>query len=227
MENFFSKIESKNEIIGVIFDCDGVLVDSEKLSCYALNLVFEKYFNVDIGSDYSNVLGKNLNDSFIYYFNKFNIRLPPPVTFENLYFEKDNEYQNLARDILRPFPGVVELLDFLKKKKIEVCVASSGTLEKIEFNLNQTKLRKYFNIITSSDEVTKGKPDPELFLLSAKKMQIDPNRCLVIEDSLSGIEAAKKANMTVVGVSNTFKTDELLQSGADKVVKRIDELIAN
>ena len=221
MKDFFSQ----NNILGVIFDCDGVLVNSEKLSCRALNVVFEKYFQTDIGTDYSHVLGKSLKDSFKYYIESFQLELPPSINLSELYLEKDLVYQKLARNNLESFPGVVELLDYLQDTSLTITVASSGTHDKINFNLQQGKLDKYFSLITSADEVQQGKPHPDLFLLSAQKMNLDPERCMVLEDSVSGIKAAKAAHMTTVGVTNSFSKEILHDSGADVIVHRLDELI--
>ncbi len=223
MEDFFSQ----NNIQGVIFDCDGVLVDSEKLSCSALNVVFEKHFQIDIGSDYSQVLGKSLKDGFKYYIETYKLTIPSSLQLSDLYLEKERAYLDLARNNLQAFSGVKELLNFLQNKSYKVAVASSGMLEKINFNLHQGKLETYFSIISSADEVQQGKPEPDLFLLSAKKMNLNPENCVVIEDSVSGIKAAKAANMYAVGVTNSFDEKDLLAAGADKIVTRIDELLGS
>lgn len=221
MQDFFSQ----NNIKGVIFDCDGVLVDSEKLSCSALNVVFERHFQIDIGSDYSQVLGKSLKDGFKYYIETYNLIIPSSLKLTDLYNEKDRAYQDLARNNLQTFPGVKKLLNFLQNTSYKVAVASSGSLEKINFNLHQGKLEGYFSIISSADEVQHGKPQPDLFLLSAKKMNLNPENCVVIEDSVSGIKAAKAANMMAIGVTNSFDGQILLSAGADRIVTRLDELL--
>lgn len=222
MKDFFSQ----NDIQGIIFDCDGVLVDSEKLSCGALNVIFEKYFQVDIGTDYSPVTGKSVKDGFKYYIETFHIQVPPSLQLSDLYIEKERIYQDSARNSLESFPGVTELLDFLKKPTFSIAVASSGSHEKINFNLTQAKLDSYFSLITSSDEVVHGKPHPDLFLHCAQKIGVDPKHCLVIEDSVSGIKAAKAAKMLAVGVTNTFAEKNLVAAGADKIVTRLDELLS-
>lgn len=223
MNDFFSQ----NNIQGIIFDCDGVLVDSEKLSCGALNVIFEKYFQVDIGTDYSHVTGKSLKDGFKYYIETHHIQVPPSLDLTELYVEKDRVYQNSAKNNLQSFPGVVDLLNFLKKTTFSIAVASSGSHEKIDFNLTQAKLDSYFSIISSADEVAHGKPHPDLFLLCAQKMGVDPKHCLVIEDSVLGIKAAKAANMLAVGVTNTFAKKSLVTAGADMIVTRLDELLGS
>lgn len=221
MTEFFSG----NYIKGVIFDCDGVLVDSEKLSCNALNVIFERHFNVDIGRDYSPVVGKSVTDGIRYYLSKHNINVSDSVDIVKLGKEKDEAYMSVARNKLQSLPGVLDLLDYLQNKKILKSVASSGSINKITFNLEQSKLQKYFQIISSADEVKRGKPNPDLFLLSAKKMNLDPQQCVVIEDSVSGIRGAKAADMLAIGVTNTFDKNSLVSAGADVVVTRLDELL--
>ena len=216
---------SKNNIKGVIFDCDGVLVDSEVLSCGALNVIFEKYFNVDIGTDYSPIVGKALKDSIGYFLKTFSIQVPDTINLDDLYKEKDLAYMNVARNKIKLFPGVLELLDYLIKSNLKFSLASSGTPEKINFNLEQGKISNYFKIVTSAKEVKNGKPHPDLFLLSAKKLSLLPADCAVIEDSVSGIKAAKAAHMVAIAVTNTFDHSTLQDAGADIIVTRLNELI--
>ncbi|MFV2014110.1 MAG: HAD family hydrolase, partial [Candidatus Heimdallarchaeota archaeon] len=126
---------------------------------------------------------------------------------------------------LKAFNGIPRLINYCHKFDITVAVASSGTLDKIKFSLTETGLLNYFNIITSSNEIKKGKPDPELFLLSAEKMNLDPKNCLVIEDSISGIVAGNLAQMFTVGVTNTFSKDELQKSTPNLIVNNVSELL--
>ena len=215
---------SLDKIIAIIFDCDGVLVDSENYSCYALNILLKRHFDLDIGSDYKAVVGKNLKDAFNYYSTQFQLVINNP---EQLYKEKDLIYQELAKGKLRTFNGVEQFLSFLQNIGKKIAVASSGELEKILFSLRETHLLKYFPIsmITSSSEVSKGKPFPDLFLKSAEKMNVFSENCLVIEDAVTGVIAGKSAGMNVAGITNTFSTEDLLTAGADVVVREIHELI--
>ena len=214
------------DIQAIIFDCDGVLVDSEYYSCYALNILFEKYYNIDIGNDYTQVLGTSLKSTINYYFDKFKITNYTDSDLQKFFEEKDGIYKQLAKNKLKTFPGIEELIKFALKNDIKIAVGSSGTLNKILFSLRETGLDKYFKIITSSDEVIHGKPNPELFLITAKKLQLDPENCLVIEDSVSGIAAAKAANMKAIGITNTFSKDVLEKTMADKVIKNVLELLS-
>ena len=192
----------------IIFDCDGVLVDSEKYSCRALNVVFEQEFNIEIGTDYSPVIGKRLFDSLSYYLKKHQLSLE---SISELMIKKDRIYQNLARNNLATFPGSLEFLNAAKNIGYKIAVASSGSVDKIHFSLNEVGISTFFDVIVSAEEVSIGKPDPEIFLLAAKRVGFSPEKCLVIEDSLNGAIAAKKANMSVFGFPGTFDKDLFTQ----------------
>jgi HAD superfamily hydrolase (TIGR01509 family) len=218
-------VQDKNFIKSVIFDCDGVLVNSEPFSCQALNILFEKYFKIDIGVDYSEIIGKSLQDTFEYYFKKYEFENIDEKLLLTLYQEKDEVYMELAKDKLKQFPGISQFINHCITNDICIAVASSGTLEKIKFSLNETGLTKYFDIIISADQVENGKPSPDIFLYSAKKLNLDPKHCLVIEDSLSGIIAGNKAGMFTVAISNTFPREKLKEANPNLIVERVMELI--
>lgn len=207
----------------VIFDCDGVLVDSEKHSCYALNVLFERLFGVDIGTDYSQVLGKSVKDGFQYYLSKH--ELTYDGNMEVLYREKEQVYQDLVRGSLQAFPGVVDLIESLLSRGTLVAVGSSGSHEKIAFSLSQACLDSYFEVVVSSADVPRGKPFPDLFLRSSDLLGVDPSHCAVIEDSVSGVQAAKAAGMMAVGVTNSFPRAVLEEAGADIVVGSLEEFL--
>lgn len=208
-------------IKGLIFDCDGVLVDSEPLSCRALNILFENHFGIDIGTDYSPVIGTSLKDSISYYFNKYNIN---PTNLSNLLEEKEKIYKQIAKNNLKPYEGIEKFLDNVKKWNYYISVASSGSYDKIQFSLTETNLIRFFDQITSSSEVNKGKPEPDLFLKAADKMHLDPSACAVFEDSISGIKAATNAGMFTIGICNTFSYEKLSTTQADVIINSIKEI---
>lgn len=206
----------------MIFDCDGVLVDSEAMSCYSLNLVFEKEYEIDIGNDYSEVLGTSLIHSLTYFLNKFNIK---NYDILHLAASKEAAYFSLAKNKLRSFENCSAFIDLLKSKGFSVSVGSSGSIEKIKFSLTQVNLLKKFEFITSSSEVEKGKPNPDLFLECSKKINVDPSNCIVIEDSVNGIKAAKTANMFTIGLTTSFNSTVLKEAGADLIIDHYAQLI--
>ena len=206
---------------GIIFDNDGVLVDSEYLSCYALNILFENFFGIDIGKDYSNVLGTSDKYAIEYYLTKHSII---EYDIENMVLEKSKIYFQIAIDKLKTFPSLEKLLLKLKNNK-KLAVASSGSHKKIKFSLDQIKCQNYFDYIFSTDDVANGKPNPDIFLHSAKVMKLKVEECVVIEDSINGIRAAKSANMDVIGFTSSFSEEALKGAGADIVIKSFKELL--
>ena len=205
----------------IIFDNDGVLVDSEYLSCYALNVLFDNFFGVDIGKDYSRVLGTSDRYAIKYYLKKHSIN---KFDLENLILEKGKIYFRIAKDKLKAFPYLERLLLKLKDH-MKLAVASSGSHEKIKFSLDQIKYRNYFDYIFSTEDVSKGKPNPDLFLHTAKVMNLKVGECVVIEDSINGIKEAKSANMDVIGFTSSFSQEELKGAGADIVIRSFKELL--
>lgn len=212
-------------IKGIIFDCDGVLVDSEQYSCGALNVLFQKYFQLDIGIDYSQVIGTSLKDTLAHYINLFNLKNVDSALLEKFYTEKDEIYKRIAKGKLKCIEGIPQFLDHCLNYNISISVASSGTLEKIYFSLQETDLLKYFTTISSSDEVVYGKPSPDLFVLTAKKMDIHPENCLVLEDSISGIIAGNNAGMITVGITNTFSREKLAEANPSLIIDNVLDLI--
>ncbi len=133
----------------------------------------------------------------------------------------------LYREVIRaegiaPLPGVGRWLEALRGADVPCAIGSSTHRENIDCTLGVIGFRKFFRVIVSSEDVTQGKPDPEVFLLAASKLNIPPSCSVVFEDAHVGIEAAQRAGMKVVGVATTHPADSLL--GADRIVHRLDEL---
>lgn len=204
----------------IIFDCDGVLVDSEVLSCRCLSdvlatcgiqLKLDDALELFLGRSTAAVLqhyrtqGRTLPDSF-------------PADLKGRVLEA-------FRSSLRPMPGVASLLDGLRTP---CCVASSSDFDRVSFSLALTDLSPYFgDRIYTAQMVPRGKPAPDLFLYAATKMHASPARTLVIEDSVSGVTAARVAGMKVWGFAGGSHYESrdgcgiLLAAGADRVFDRM------
>lgn len=202
----------------VIFDCDGVLVDSEQLSCTAFAKV---YANHGMAVPVSLVMkGVGMKQADI-------IKMIEAETGHHLPDSADVEFWPETRALfaqsLQPTIGIAELLQNLTQKR---CVASSSQLERIIFSLEKTDLIQFFgDAIFSSSMVKRGKPAPDLFLFAAERMGVEPSRCLVIEDSPFGVEGAVAAGMTVFGYTGGCHTyaghgDKLTAKGAERVFDR-------
>jgi HAD superfamily hydrolase (TIGR01509 family) len=204
----------------IIFDCDGVLLETESLAnrCevdalgklgYTISL--EEYIDLSLGRH--NIQVEELLKE------KFNIDLPP-----HFWSDVKLEQQDLFDKHLIPVAGVIETLELITTQK---CIASSSSMERLNHTLGITKLLPYFeNRIFSTEFVSRGKPFPDIYLYAAEKMKMVPKECVVIEDSLAGIEGALAAKMTVFafggGQHITAKIKHKLQkSGAHQYFERM------
>jgi HAD superfamily hydrolase (TIGR01509 family) len=208
----------------IIFDCDGVLIDSEKLSCTSLRDQLGVYgIEMDLAEVLRRFLGRSVAEIGRHY--QAMLGRPMPAAFV---VELAAAIRAAFVESLAAMPHVETLLQRLRNS---FCLASSSDLERVQFSLNLAGLSDYFEgRMFTSAMVERGKPAPDLFLLAAARMKAAPGRCLVIEDSISGVEAGKAAGMTVwgfVGGSHYAGLDgpALLQAaGADRVFARMTEI---
>ncbi len=178
----------------VIFDCDGVLVDSEPISIEVLVASFARAgVLIDEAGAYRRFLGRSLSTVIDAAREEFGLDMNETF-LERL---RQDLFARFRAD-LRPIPGIIEALEALLAHGIDWCVASSSHMERIRLSLTVTGLIDRFDPnIFSAAMVTRGKPAPDLFLHAAERMGRTPSDCIVIEDSPAGIEAAKAAGMTV------------------------------
>jgi HAD superfamily hydrolase (TIGR01509 family) len=204
----------------IIFDCDGVLVDSELLSCRCLSEALATCgIRLELAEALELFLGRSITTVLQHYATQG--RELPDRFLSDLKVRVRETFQSS----LRPIPGIASLLSGLRTPH---CVASSSDLDRVSFSLARTGLSPCFgDRIYTSEMVARGKPAPDLFLYAAEKMRAAPARTLVIEDSVSGVAAARAAGMKVwgfVGGSHYESRDgrTILQSaGADRVVDRM------
>ena len=204
----------------IIFDCDGVLVDSELLSCRCLSEVLTGC-GIKVGLDEALdlFLGRSL-DAVVEHYEGMGHSIP-----QQFPSELKVKVRETFRSALCPIEGIGSVLEGLK---IPHCVASSSALDRVSLSLSLTGLARHFgDRLYTSQMVERGKPAPDLFLYAAERMAADPCRTLVIEDSVSGVTAAKAAGMTVwgfVGGSHYQSRDgraNLKDAGADRVFERM------
>jgi HAD superfamily hydrolase (TIGR01509 family) len=210
----------------IIFDCDGVLVDSEVLSCRCLSQVLAGY-GIHLGQDQALdlFLGRSVT-AVVEHYGALGQAIP-----ERFPSELRAGVRAAFRSALGPIQGVNSVLEGLQ---IPHCVASSSDVDRVSFSLALTGLAPHFdNRLYTSQMVERGKPAPDLFLYAAEKMRTDPRRTLVIEDSVSGVAAGKAAGMTVwgfVGGSHYRSRDGeaiLSRAGADRVFRRMADFWTN
>lgn len=199
-------------LLGVIFDMDGVLVHSEPFIAEAAIRMFgEKGFEVR-PEEFRPFVGTG-EDRFIGGVAEVRgIALDPPRDKARTYAI----YVDLIRGRLRPLPGVVEFVARCRSLGLGLAVASSADRVKVEANLEEIGLPpSTFDAVIDGTMTPRKKPAPDLFLLAAGRLGLDPARCLVVEDAVAGVQAAKAAGSRCLGLTTTFAASDLLTAGAD------------
>ena len=212
----------------VIFDFDGVITDSEVLHLRAFNRILGR-FNVEISTRdyYQKYLGLSDKDCFRTLIKNRVLR-SSESQIPKLIEQKNHIFEELARTEGRTIEGVNGFLRMLQQNKVPMAICSGALMSEIMLLLEEAELEHFFSTIVSAEQVKKGKPDPEGFILTLQKLNkgnqnpIAANQCIVIEDSHWGLDAAKAAGMHCIAVTNTYEAEQL--SLAEKIVRRLDEL---
>jgi beta-phosphoglucomutase len=213
----------------VIFDCDGVLVDTEPLHYRAFQ---EVLVPLGLGHDFNIYLerfvGFDDRDAFIYAFEEAGRKLDPK-TLEKLIESKSAALRQLIRQGVLSFPGVVELVNGLMAAGVPMAIASGAHRDEVEAFITSLGLNGVFGVIVAADEVKKSKPDPETYLLAIERLGKGPllrppapEHCIAIEDTPAGILSAKSAGLTLIAVTNSFPSADLAE--ADMVVSSLAEV---
>ncbi len=205
--------------MGVVFDCDGVVVDSEPASLEAFRRTYQEVEIELSQDDLESVIGRTAEASVSLMWERHGYFMEIKDYLER----KQHHYEIVAKEKgILALPGVVDLINELENSQVRFALASSNRPEAIETSLREAHLQDRFSIIISGADVSWGKPDPEIFLLAAEQLSLPPERCIAIEDSSSGVEAACRAGMTCIGVTNTYTAQTL--SRADCVVQSLEEV---
>ncbi len=204
---------------GVIFDWDGVVIDSRRQHEKSWDrLAAEEKLDLPEGH-------------FLKGFGMKNNRIIPHVLgwtedldeVARLAARKEELYREIIQeDGIGPLPGVREFLETLRQEKIPCAIGSSTERKNIEVILEVIGLGDFFSVIVSADDATHGKPHPEIFLNAAKKLNLPPEQCIVIEDTQVGVDAAHAGGMKVIAVTTTHPRDTF--NNTDRIVDRLDEL---
>ena len=206
----------------VIWDMDGVIVDSGQLHLKAWQATFSKRGVNFTRADFSKTFGKKNRDTVIY---KLKDKASDDVINE-IGQEKEEMFRALVtKEGLAPLPGAVPLIESLDQQGFQQALASSAPRVNVELILHKLGLHHCFQAIVSEEDVTRGKPDPQPFLLVAERLGAMPDHSVVIEDAPAGIEAAHRGDIKVIGVTSSHKRTEMAK--ADLVVDSLEELDAD
>lgn len=196
-----------------IFDMDGTLVDNMYFHTQAWGKMLEE-----------NGIEINAHDFLVKTAGKTNREILPTVfgdisdeRIEELGKRKETIYQELFLPERKAVEGVIEFLEASQKLGIKLAVATAAPVGNMEFILDGLDLRKYFGAITTAADVSKGKPNPEIFLKSAEKLGVKAQNCIVFEDAFGGFEAAHRASMKSIGITTVNSAEDILK--LDSVVE--------
>jgi len=201
----------------IIFDMDGVIIDSEGMQQTAYYEAFRKQGVKIAPDDYTENMGRN--DAFQRIAEKYGRQ----IDFDRLYWEKNKKYHQLIKGGIKPVDGLLCLLKLATKNSFKLGLASASSMMNIRLVLTTLKITKFFDVVVGIDLVRNGKPAPDLFILAADKLRISPQQCVVVEDSPNGVVAAKKAKMRCIGYTGTQKRKQNLPQ-ADFVVDDLGKI---
>lgn len=205
----------------VIFDMDGVIFDTEKVYLDIWIEVFEKYGYKMTKELYVNVMGTGRKNVIKTFLENFGDDLP----IEKMYEEKDNQLFYIIENQGIPLKeGVKELFSMLKEKNYKIALATSAKRERVENQIKDKWLKESFDAIVCGDDVEKGKPSPDIFLKAAKKIDVEPENCFVVEDSPAGIKAAFSGGMKGIHVEDLKVADEDILKYCQKSFKDLQEV---
>jgi HAD superfamily hydrolase (TIGR01509 family) len=206
--------------VGILWDLDGVLADTGEVHYQAwvetlagAGLPFDwESFQKTFGMNNAGML-KYLFDEW---FRGKQISIDDFIS--QVSESKEIAFRHLIHGRVKLFPGVRQWLAWLKRMGYRQSIASSAPQENIEALVNELDIRKYFSALVSAADLP-GKPDPAVFFLAAQQLQVSPSCCIVVEDSVHGVEAARRAGMRCIAVTNTHDHQALM--GADLIVSSL------
>ena len=193
-----------------IFDMDGTLVDNMHVHTAAWRILLEE-----------NGVAMDEHKFLVATAGRTNREIIPEV-FLNIPDERITELAERKESLYRegflphrkPISGVIDFLAKAKKLGIRMAVATAASNANMEYILDGLDIRQYFQAVTTATDVTTGKPDPAMFLVSAEKLGVKPENCVVFEDALGGFEAARRANMKAIGIATVNSIDDIMKAEA-------------
>ncbi len=209
-------------LLGVIFDMDGVLCDSEALTAEAGCRMFAETYNIRVDPrEFEPFVGTGEDRYISGVADKHGIKLTMPRDKERMYAI----YSEIACGKLSPLCGVHDFIAECRHRHLKLAVASSADRVKVDINLREISLpAETFNAVLSGSNATHKKPHPEVFLKASKCLGLDPAYCLVVEDAPSGVKAAKSACARCLGLTTSFSEAVLRESGADHIAPDLAHL---
>lgn len=188
----------------IIFDMDGVLTDSERYQQDAERYVLSNYGVVPTKGEWESFTGRTNRQIFTYIQKAYCLHVP----IDKMIAEKRAIVLEKMRTVVEPIPGAMDYVKMISsEKKLKIGLVTSSIFEHVEVVLSRFGIFSCFDAMVTGDEVMKGKPDPEPYLMAIEKLGVDAASCVVIEDSINGMKSARSAGAKVIGITTTFTAD--------------------
>ena len=206
----------------VIWDVDGTLVDTAEMHFRAWEELCAELGRPFTRADFAATFGRRNPEIFQFLFGDRFDR----ARVDELSFHKEELYRAAARQGVELLPGARALLEGLRAAGFKQAVGSSAPLANVELILQITHAAQFFDAISSSEDTQRGKPDPQVFEVAARKLGVSPARCVVMEDAVAGVEAARAGGMKCIAVSfvGHHPEEKLRAAGADMVVPTLEQV---
>ena len=210
-------------IKAIIFDMDGLMIDSERVTfeCYQerlkdMNLTMDEKF-------YKTLLGKPIKGIYQRFYDVYGNDFPIENVIQDVHQLMAERFETEGVPVKK---GLVELLHYLKDNNYKTIVATSSNRDRVDKILAQAKITEFFDDSICGDEVTKGKPNPEVFLKSCQKLGVNVDEAIVLEDSEAGIQASYDANIKVICIPDMKYPEKQYEEKTFKIIKDITEVTA-
>lgn len=218
-----------NNNFAVIWDMDGVIVNTEKEHFQSWQYAFSKRGVIFTEADFKSRFGMR-NDAIV---RSIMGEAVPQAEIEQMAKDKEENFAEIVRNHIKPCPGAMELLAALNNTGVKMAIASSAPVSNIRLLLGTLGILDYFQQFVSGREVTESKPSPQIYLFAAQKLGVKPEICIVVEDAVAGVKGAKRAGMYCIGVTTTNpkellqEADVIVDSLAELTVKSLENLVKN
>ena len=201
----------------IIFDLDGTLVDSLPYHHESWRIFFKN----------NNIEENDFNEIYRNYKGGGTLELMSSVfgdtytkdELEKMSDDKEVIFREIYRSKIFPINGLIKFLDNLKKDNILLSIGSNAIRKNVLMTIKELGITNYFSSIICGDEVSKGKPDPEMYIETLSNLKVNKNECIIFEDSIEGITAAKNANIKAIGVTSSQSSETLKSVGAFKTIE--------
>lgn len=210
-------------IKAIIFDMDGLMIDSERVTfeCYQerlkdMNLTMDEEF-------YKTLLGKPIKGIYQRFYDVYGNDFPIENVIQDVHQLMAEYFETEGVPVKK---GLVELLHYLKENNYKTIVATSSNRDRVDKILAQAKITEFFDDSICGDEVTKGKPNPEVFLKSCQKLGVNVDEAIVLEDSEAGIQASYDANIKVICIPDMKYPEKQYEEKTFKILKDLTEVTA-